>query len=219
MDKIKAFFTKENQKIFWGKFYRSLIWLMVLLFVIDIVSKWIIQNTLELGQVITLIPNFLSITLSHNMGASFGMGNNGDIGLRILWLSISVIMSAVLIAIYAKTFKKLTRLNRVGIALMISGAVGNMIDRLFYWQAIVGFDGVIDWISFSFFNPIFNIADSALVIGAVVLLIAIIIDMIKEAKEKKARGEYDKSPKELEKEALEKEEKAKSDAIETSEEK
>lgn len=215
MDKIKAFFTKEGQKSFWTKFYNSLIWVMILIFTIDIVSKWIVQNSLVLGQKVELIPNFLSITLSHNMGASFGMGNSGDIGLRILWLSISVVMSIVLIIIYAKSFKKLTKLNRIGLALMIAGAVGNMIDRLFYWEAIVGFNGVIDWISFSFFDPIFNIADSALVIGAIVLLIAIVIDMVIEAKEKKARGEYDKSPKELEKEELE----AKKKAEENSEEK
>ena len=89
---------------------------------------------------------------------------------------------------------------KAGFCLMIPGALGNLIDRAFYWEGTVGFNGVIDFIRIfpKIFTPTFNFADTALVAGAIVLLVAVIIDMIKDAKEKAARGEYRYSPKELE---------------------
>lgn len=181
---------------------------MILVFIVDIVTKWAVQNTLQVGEVIPVIPNFVSITLSHNMGASFGMLSEGTIGQRILWISISVIFSVVLTVVYIKSFKKNGKLYRIGLALMIAGAISNAIDRIFYWEALVGFDGVIDWISFSFFPPIFNIADSSLVIGAIILLVIMIIEAVQDAIEKNKRGEFTKSPKELEKEQEELEKKS-----------
>ena len=94
---------------------------------------------------------------------------------------------------------------------MAGGAIGNLIDRALYWQAIVGHDGVIDFLSFHIpyydFNaskwtyylfPTFNVADSALTIGVIVLLVAVIIEMVQESIKKAKQGEYKYSPKELE---------------------
>lgn len=192
---FKKTFIKENMK----KFFFSFIWLTVLIFVIDIVSKWVVKNSLvDEGTSVILIPNFLYVTLIYNNGASFGMGSNGEIGWKILWLMISIIMSGALIWYYVKKYKILTTAMKVALSLMIAGAVGNLIDRAFYWENVVGFSGVIDWISFSFFPPIFNIADSALVIGVIILLIILIIETFKEVREKDKRGEYDLKPQDLE---------------------
>lgn len=194
MDKIKQIFSKENII----KAFHSFIWVAVLVFIIDIVSKWCVQNALQdVGKSVTLIPNFLHVTLSHNQGASFGMGSSGDISWRILWIIISVVFSGVLIFIYTKYFKKFVTLQNIALALMIGGAVSNMIDRIFYWKAIVGFDGVIDWIDFQFGSyhfATFNIADSALVIGVLILIGYEIASAIKEAIAKGKRGEYDIAP-------------------------
>ena len=204
---MKKLFSKENLT----KFLFSFIWLSVVIFVIDIVSKWAVQNTLSADpHTITLIPNFLHIILVHNLGASFGIGSNGELGWRIFWISVSVILSGVLIFIYVKYFKKLNHWQAAALSLMIGGAIGNMIDRIFYWSPIVGFDGVIDWIDFQFGSmhfATFNIADSALVIGVLIIIIVEVIAMVKEAKEKSRRGEYDLPP--LEVEAKQKEEDAK----------
>jgi len=170
-------------------------------------TKWIVKNNVFEGTSVVLIPNFLSITLVFNNGASFGIGSSGDIGWKILWLMISIIMSAALIWYYVKKYKVLTTWMKVALMLMIAGAIGNLIDRAFYWEAIVGFTGVIDWISFSFFPPVFNLADSALVIGVLILLIILIVDSIKEVREKDKRGEYDLKPEELEKKLKEENEK------------
>lgn len=201
---LKKTFTKENMK----KFYFSFVWLMVVIFVIDIVSKWAVKNSLTTeGNSVTLIPNFLSVSLVYNNGASFGMGSSGEFGWKIFWLMISIIMSVVLVIYYIKKYKTLTTFVKVALALMIAGAIGNMIDRCFYWENIVGFSGVIDWISFSFFPPVFNIADSALVIGVILLLLLLIIETIKEVREKDKRGEYDLKPQDYEKKMKEENEK------------
>ena len=190
----KRVFSKEG---FLKAFY-SFIWVAVLVIAVDLISKWCVQNNLLTeGTSVTLIPNFLHVTLIHNLGASFGMGSSGEIGWRIFWIIVSVVLTAVIIFIYVKYHKKFTTLQMVSITLMIGGAFGNMIDRIFYWSNIVGFDGVIDWIDFQFGSvhfATFNIADSCLVIGVLMIIIAEIVDAIKEVREKEKRGEYDLPP-------------------------
>ena len=223
---FKKVFSKENLK----KFYRTYIWLMVLLFVVDIVTKWVVLNhfgvaamdkSVHAGVVtkvydngvlvgeysaIQIIKNFVYIGGSINDGAAFSM----LAGKRIALLLISLVMTGAFIAYYAIQYKKLTTVYKVALALMIAGAFGNLIDRAFYWPNITGFDGVIDWIIFKFGAnggefAMFNIADSCLVIGIIVVLIAIIVEEVKEVKARAKRGEYKYSPEELEKMNKEKE--------------
>ena len=194
---FKRWFSKEGLK----KIFFSFVWISVLVFVIDIVSKWAVQNNRAVGDPLTLIPNFLHITLVHNLGASFGIGSSGELGWRIFWISISVILTGVLVFIFVKYYSKFSKTQLAALALMMGGAFGNMIDRIFYWDAIVGFDGVIDWIDFQFGSvhfATFNIADSALVIGVFIIILVEIVTLIKETREKDKRGEYDLPPAELE---------------------
>ena len=196
-DFFKRWFSKEGLK----KIFFSFVWISVLVFVIDIVSKWAVQNNRAVGDPLTLIPNFLHITLVHNLGASFGIGSSGELGWRIFWISISVILTGVLVFIFVKYYSKFSKTQLAALALMMGGAFGNMIDRIFYWDAIVGFDGVIDWIDFQFGSvhfATFNIADSALVIGVFIIILVEIVTLIKETREKDKRGEYDLPPAELE---------------------
>ena len=199
---MKAFFDKWFSKEGLKKILFSFVWLSLVIFIIDIISKWAVQNSLASNPSgVTLIPNFLHVILTHNLGASFGIGSNGELGWRIFWIAISIILSGVLIFVFVKYFKKFSNLQRAALALMIGGAVGNMIDRIFYWNAIVGFDGVIDWIDFQFGSwhfATFNIADSALVIGVIIIIIIEVINIIKDVRMKSKRGDYDLSPAELE---------------------
>ncbi len=195
--------NKEKILAFLKKFYFSFIWLTVLLFGLDLLSKWLIQNNLAEGQNITVIDNFFWITKAYNKGAAFSALSDGETWQRILWMSISVVMSAALIFYYVKNFKKMSTWYKVSLSLMIAGALGNMIDRLFYWKAIVGFDGVIDWLSFKLFGvwyfPSFNIADSSLVVGVGILIVLLIIELVKDSIEKGKKGGYKLPPKEYEK--------------------
>ena len=201
---FKKTFSKENLK----KFYRTYIWLMVLLFVIDIVTKWVVFNHFGVEAMIEgrrsdsgaipVINGFCYIGGAINNGAAFSMlaGN------RALLLIISLVMSCLFVGYYSFQYKKLTTIYKVALALMIAGAVGNLIDRAFYWPSTTGFDGVIDWIIFKFGSwefAMFNIADSCLVIGIIIVLIAMIIEEVQEAKIKAKRGEFKYSPEQLEK--------------------
>lgn len=186
------------------KFFESLFWVAILIFILDIVTKWAIQSNLTPGQRIPLFETgFISLhlTLSYNQGAAFGMGSNGDLSWRVLWILVSIILTIGLIVFYIVKGKKLDLIYRCGVMLMIGGAFGNMIDRTFYWNETVGFSGVIDWISFTFFNSYsfatFNIADSSLVIGVIVLIVGMIIDLVKDAIANKKRGVYDIEPEKL----------------------
>ena len=214
MNKVGEFFKKLFSKEGLKKFFRTYIWLMVLLFVLDIATKWAVFNHFGIDAMIEgrrsdsgaipVINNFCYIGGSINNGAAFSL----FAGRRIPLMLISLIMTGAFIAYYIVQFKKMTTIYRVAMALMIAGGFGNLIDRAFYWPRITGFDGVIDWIIFKFGSwefAMFNIADSCLVIGIIVVLIAIIIDEVKEVKEKAKRGEYKYSPEQLEKMNKEKE--------------
>ena len=132
------------------------------------------------------------------LNKSIGAGQTG----RIIFIIISFVLGGGLIAYYAyATHKnKLNTVMKVSLALMISGAMGNLIDRTFYWKETVGFSGVIDWISVwfgSYSFPIFNLADSALVVGVIILLVYVIVESIQDAIKASKEGQYKYSPKEL----------------------
>jgi signal peptidase II len=184
-------------------------WLTILLFIIDIVSKWVIVANLSLYQEITIIENFFYLRLSFNQGAAFGLGNTGDLGWRIFFIAVSLIIGTGMLVFYIRKHKTLNTITKIAVAMMIAGAYGNLIDRAFYWESTVGFSGVVDFLSFEFWGnrfATFNIADSSLVVGVILLLIAIIIDDIKSAKAKAEKEDLSKpSPEYLEEQKRKKE--------------
>ena len=165
-----------------------------MLFLLDLISKWVVENCLEVGQMVTVIPNFFYLTKSYNTGAAFSLGANWGVGGRILGIAISVLMSGAILWYWIVNNKKIHNLERVCLMLLSSGAVGNLIDRAFYWEGTTGFNGVIDFLQFylgggpsapnSALNPFatFNVADACLTIGVVLLIVALVIDAIKNNK-------------------------------------
>ena len=163
----------------------------LLLLIFDILTKWIAQNILsQVGKSVEVIPNFLYFTLYHNTKIAFSWGIDG-IGGRILNIAISLVMS-IAIGIYWITHDTKFKWQERTIAmLLLSGAVGNLIDRALYWEAISGFDGVIDFVQFylgggprapqHWLNPFatFNMADAYLSVGIVALFVYVIVDSIK----------------------------------------
>ncbi|HHW90274.1 MAG TPA: signal peptidase II [Clostridiales bacterium] len=148
----------------------------------DLLTKTIVENNLTLGQSVVLIPKFLSITYVLNEGAAFSMLE----GKR--WFLIAVTTVAVLILLLYLIYDcdKLTVLMKTAIALLIGGAIGNMVDRL-------AIGAVRDFIEFIYFGldlpllgesfAIFNLADSAVTIGTVLLIIGVIIGHHKKEKQ------------------------------------
>ena len=160
---------------------------------VDQLSKFFIVKFMYLGQSIPLIKDFLHITYVTNDGAAFG-SMDGEAG-RILFMTVSTVM-IVLLSAYLFLGHAQTRLYAVSIAMIISGGIGNMIDRLgigFYVNPITEKGEVVDFIDFcGIWDAIFNGADSFVCVGAGLLILALILDIVKEYKAEKEKKNVNK---------------------------
>lgn len=143
------------------------IFMGTLLVVIDQMIKYNVNNKMFVGQTYPIIENFLHITYVKNTGIAFGLFKNNNL------FMIIVILIIILIVIYFyKKEKNKNFLLSVATTILLSGAIGNLIDRIFY-----GF--IIDYIDFQFW-PAFNLADSLVVIGSILLALYLIFNLEKE---------------------------------------
>ena len=130
--------------------------------VVDQVSKQIAWHSLLLGLHVDLIPGVLRLTLVKNKGAAFGLLEGG----RIFFIIASVV-AAVFITYLGFHLPKTERVKRLLLGLILGGAVGNLIDRVY--------DGaVIDFVEMGiagYWWPVYNVADIAVTVGAVALLV------------------------------------------------
>ena len=134
--------------------------LTILILVLDQGTKIWAARALSV-QPIVLIPGALELTYLENRGAVWGLMQ----GWRIVFLVATFIFLGILVWFYAKKRKDMTALTRIILSLLFSGAIGNLIDRVF-----LGY--VRDMIYFSLINfPVFNVADSAITIAAALLVI------------------------------------------------
>lgn len=148
---------KKDRPIF--RFY-GIILLLVL--VLDQASKWIVMQTMVLHQSIPVLGNILQLTYVRNTGAAFSLlARSEGFWRRPLLISVALIASVVLTVMAYREQKRGIKLM-LPLGLVSGGALGNMVDRLFYGGAVV------DFIEVSYRNfhwPVFNLADSAVVIG------------------------------------------------------
>ena len=142
--------------------------------VIDQVSKALVLSHLYHGQVV-LIPDVLHFTYVENRGMAFGMLSDH----RWVFMILSVV-GIGLVGFYMVRYVKST-LGRVALSLIIGGGIGNMIDRISL-GFVVDF---IDFCAFDFWIWVFNIADSAVCIGAALFIIQLIREIIAECKKPK----------------------------------
>ena len=159
-------------------FFKSFLWVIPVLLVLDIVSKQVAQANLSTGKMVTFIPHLIGFELTYNDGAAFSLfGNLPEVPRRILLISFSTIGAIVMIVVLAMKYKKLNWWYKSSLYLMLAGCIGNFIDRVFYEKGLV-----IDFIRFIFWEKfaIFNLADVFLVVGAFLLIIAVVIEEIQD---------------------------------------
>ena len=149
----------------------------VLLVAVDQITKYIALTQLKPIGSVTFIDGFMDFTFVENRGAAFGIFS----GKTWLLLVISIIICAVLVWAMTKMPKtKEYRKLRVTFVLILSGAVGNIIDR-----ALRGY--VVDFFEFTFIKwPVFNMADIYVVVGTIVMAV-IIMFFMKDEKENAAK--------------------------------
>ena len=138
--------------------------LIIFLVVLDQISKILISSNLALGESLNLLP-FLNFTLIHNTGIAFSFfDEGGNISRWLLVLTVSGILAYLLLLIYKKTPKN--RLELMSLILIISGGLGNLVDRAFLGY-VVDFVHVF-YQNYSFY--VFNLADSYITVGIILYL-------------------------------------------------
>ncbi|MEB2653655.1 signal peptidase II [Pseudomonas siliginis] len=162
-----------------GRFGRlSWLWLSLLVLVIDQASKFYFEARLEMFQQIVIIPDLFSWTLAYNTGAAFSFLADSSGWQRWLFALIAIVVSAVLV-VWLKRLGRNETWLAVALALVLGGALGNLYDR-------IALGHVIDFILVHWQNrwyfPAFNIADSAITVGAIMLA----LDMFKSKKTEEA---------------------------------
>ncbi len=164
---------------------------VILLVGLDQLTKFIASHneTLLNGEKIIFIKHLLSFYLTYNKGAAWSILT----GKKVLLVSISVVASIGCLALITLTsdFKK-NWLYSLSIVLITAGAIGNLIDRAFFEE------GVIDFLNFEFMDfPIFNVADSMLTVGAVLLAVYFVFFSSKKEEKKEEKIEEDETTNEI----------------------
>ncbi|HNX81660.1 MAG TPA: signal peptidase II [Candidatus Omnitrophota bacterium] len=124
---------------------------------VDQLSKFFIEKYLSVHRTIAVIPDIFHVSLVHNRGAAFGMLRN-QLPLFILTAVVAIILIYTMLK--NQSLRRVSSYS-VALSLILGGAVGNLIDRIF-----LGY--VIDFLDFRIW-PVFNIADSAITVGAVII--------------------------------------------------
>lgn len=135
--------------------------------VLDQITKAMVRPALALHQSVEVIPGLLDLTRVHNTGAAFGMLNAVDFPMKTLVLSIVAMVALGGVAWYAATVPLTDRLARVGIAGVLGGAVGNLIDRASSGYVLDFVD--VYWRNWHFWA--FNVADAAITVGVIFLIL------------------------------------------------
>jgi signal peptidase II len=138
---------------------------------IDQLTKELVRRTLPLGgEAATVIPGFLDLTHVQNTGAAFGLLNAADFPYKPLVMMGIAAIALIAIAAYATQLGFHERLARFGLSLILGGAFGNLIDRAISGHVVDFVD--VYWGSTHFWA--FNVADAAITVGAILVL----LDMI-----------------------------------------
>lgn len=146
----------------------SLIWLVlsVLVIVLDQLTKWVAVSELQLYQQVPIIDDLFSFTLAYNTGAAFSFLADASGWQRWLFALIAVVVSVVL-CVWLARLDRSKKLEAIALALILGGAIGNLYDRVIHGKVT---DFILVHWQQSWFFPAFNIADSAITVGAALLL-------------------------------------------------
>lgn len=135
--------------------------------VADQITKALVRPRLALHESVEVIPNLLNLTRVHNTGAAFGMLNTADFAFKTAVMIGVGLAAFAAIAWYALSVPIGDRLARLGVALVMGGAIGNLIDR-----TTAGY--VLDFVDFYFGSWhfwAFNVADAAITIGVTLMIL------------------------------------------------
>ena len=146
------------------------IWVPLFVLVLDQITKALVRRSLPLHDSVSVIPGFLDLTHVRNTGAAFGLFNSVDFPFKAVLIPLVATAALVAVGLYSASLGRHQRLARVGLALIIGGAAGNLIDRVLVGSVVDFVD--VYWGTWHFWA--FNVADSAITVGVAIM----ILDMI-----------------------------------------
>ena len=144
--------------------------------ILDQLSKFLIVRFCKLGQPVTILKEYFYITYTQNPGAAFGFMADTSAYLRIPFFVLITLGAGLIVYAYQRYIPPERKLHRFALGLIWGGAMGNFIDRVFYRK-------VVDFIDVSYHQHhwyVFNIADSCITVG-VVLLAYLFLNQDREA--------------------------------------
>ncbi len=156
--------------------YFYLISLVIVL--LDQLAKLLVDRSMRLGQSIPIVPGFFDLTFVLNPGAAFSLFATLPEWIRNPFFILISVGAAVLIVAYRSRHLRENRLASVSLALILGGAIGNLIDRLWYGVVVDFLDAHI----YQYHWPIFNVADSAISVGVTLLLLEMLLEWRRERK-------------------------------------
>lgn len=149
------------------------LWITLFIILLDQATKLRVRYTMNIGESLQVIGDFFRLTYVTNTGAAFSFSLGSDAFNRAFFILSSIIAIFIFLYLFSKENKGIVI---SGYALILGGAVGNLIDRIAY-------GAVIDFFDFKFFSfimdrwPVFNIADSSIVIAVFILLFDLFFPM------------------------------------------
>jgi signal peptidase II len=150
-----------------GRRRHTELWIAGALVVADQVSKAVVRRQLELHESVTVIPGFLDLTRVHNTGAAFGLFNTAEFPFKSVVLILVATSALAGVALYAAMLPPAQWLARIGLAFILGGAAGNLIDRV--WKGYVLDFADFYWRGWHFWA--FNVADAAITVGVSLMIL------------------------------------------------
>ena len=138
--------------------------------ILDQITKALIRPALALHESVVVIPGFVDFTRVHNTGAAFGMLNSAEFPFKTVVLSLVGLIALGGVAWYAATVPLGDRLARLGMAGVLGGAIGNLIDRASAGYVLDFVDAY--WDGWHFWA--FNVADAAITFGVIFMILDIL---------------------------------------------
>ena len=141
------------------------LWLSAVLIVLDQATKWVAIAKLPYQVQVEFIPGVWNWHLTHNTGAAFSFLADAGGWQHHFFVALAILISVVL-TVALRRFAREDWRNAFPFALIIAGALGNLVDRLRFGYVV----DFVEWYLGSFYWPVFNIADSCIVVGAVLMV-------------------------------------------------
>jgi signal peptidase II len=151
---------------------------------LDLWTKSLVLARIDLHEAIPIIPNFFQLVHVRNTGAAFGIGANANSDAVPILLNVGAIAVFCVVVVYALRSAVTDRVLQVGLHLILGGAIGNLIDRFRFGWVVDFLDVYATWGGREHHWPAFNVADSAICIGIILLF----FDMRKKPEEANAEA-------------------------------